>query len=110
MACAWETVCARLSHAQAPSQAKPVCPNGYYNYQGVGDVKPDCVEVAVRELMDLLLWDPTKGRFDLDRLPADTVHPVLYELYNENKILKTIMRLKICLGRGLQSHRFGLKL
>eukprot|EP00934_Nitzschia_sp_Nitz4_P005038 Nitzschia sp. Nitz4//scaffold36_size144017//76237//78126//NITZ4_003097-RA/size144017-processed-gene-0.48-mRNA-1//1//CDS//3329549489//5028//frame0 len=58
---------------------QPVVPNGRYSYDG-GDVKPDCVEVSVRELFNLLLWDESTGEFAVDRLPPST-RPELVELY-----------------------------
>lgn len=76
MARSYEILCAALS--QTPKM-KPTTPHGHYRYDG-GDAKPDCVEVAVRELMDLLLWDEKNGDFDLTRLPA-TASPKLFELY-----------------------------
>ena len=75
-----QNICASFATASSASRyTKPVCPNGYYGWDG-GDKKPDCVEVAVRELMDLLLWDDETGNFDLSRLPL-TASPILHELY-----------------------------
>jgi hypothetical protein len=42
----------------------------------------DCVEVTVREIIDLLLWDDTTGKFDLSRLP-NTAHSGLVNFYNK---------------------------
>jgi len=78
-----ERLCHAISSCMEGYFVKPVCPNGYYGYDD-GPVKPDCVEVAVRELMDLLLWDARTGKFDVTRLPTATVHPVLYSLYEDN--------------------------
>jgi hypothetical protein len=74
-----EVLCLHYLSSTGSRQAKPPSPNGYYSYDG-GATKPDCVEVAVRELMDLLLWDEQVGSFNLNRLPV-TAHPVLYQLY-----------------------------
>lgn len=74
-----EILCATIMATQQPKSFKPTTPNGYYGYDG-GDVKPDCVEVAVRELIDLLLWDETSASFDISRLPATAV-PELVALY-----------------------------
>ena len=41
---------------------------------------PDCVEVSLREALDLLLWDPTRGCLDTDRLPRDCA-PALRSFY-----------------------------
>jgi hypothetical protein len=74
-----EILCATIMSIQQPKSFKPTTPNGYYGYDG-GVFKPDCVEVAVRELIDLLLWDETSASFDLSRLPATAV-PELIDLY-----------------------------
>ena len=36
---------------------------------GGGEARPDCVEMVVRELFDLLLYDPMRHAFDPSRLP-----------------------------------------
>ena len=81
-----EIVCAALSMS---TKTKPVCPHGHYGYDG-GETKPDCVEVAVRELMNLLLWDDQRGCFDLTRLPS-TASPKLYQLYNNQQPTTTLL-------------------
>ena len=73
---ALELVCCAASRRE---RAKPVVPNGYYGYDG-GKVKPDCVEVAVRELIDLLLWNEETASFEVNRLPP-TARPELLALY-----------------------------
>ena len=75
-----EVLCAHyMFNHNGSRQTKSPTPNGYFGYDD-GAIKPDCVEVTVRELMDLLLWDEQEGSFNLNRLPP-TAHPVLYELY-----------------------------
>ena len=74
LARAWEILCA---HTAVRPMAQPPVPNGRYAFEG-GVAKPDCVEVAVREVMNLLLWShdknnntrttATTGHYDLDRL------------------------------------------
>lgn len=74
-----EVLCAIIMTTKRPRNLKPTTPNGYYGYDG-GEIKPDCVEVAVRELIDLLLWDEASASFDSSRLPATAV-PELVALY-----------------------------
>jgi hypothetical protein len=61
-----ELICASQSIQYG---SKPIVPNSRYGYDD-GDEKPDCVEVLVREIFDLLLWDDSKEMFDLSRLPG----------------------------------------
>jgi len=74
-----ENLCSHYLSNTGSRREKPPTPNGYYSYDN-DTVKPDCVEVTVRELIDLLLWDEQQGSFDLSRLPS-TAHPILYQLY-----------------------------
>ena len=71
-----ELVCCAAARRES---AKPVVPNGYYGFDG-GKVKPDCVEVAVRELIDLLLWNEETASFKVNWLPP-TARPELLALY-----------------------------
>jgi hypothetical protein len=48
--------------------AQPVVPNGRYGYDG-GRPKSDCVEVVVREVLNIILWDESRACFDLSRWP-----------------------------------------
>lgn len=80
-----EMLCA-LQATSSSYHMKPPSPNGYYALEG-GRLKPDCVEVTVREFMDMLLWNEQTGRFDLDRLPS-TAHPMLHKLYRPGLNLK----------------------
>ena len=41
---------------------------------------PDCVEISLREALDLLLWDPARGYLDAGRLPPDCA-PALRSFY-----------------------------
>ena len=72
-----------------------VIPHGYYrpsSYENdeddygnkVGPVVADCTEVAIREIIYLLLWDETKGKLDVTRLPT-TTYKGLYELLCEEQ-------------------------
>jgi hypothetical protein len=62
-------------------------PNGVYNFDG-SDYRADCVEVVIREIVRLLLWDPVAGSWDLRRLPQ-TASPRLIELLlMEQRILE----------------------
>ena len=47
---------------------------------------PDCVEVAVREILELLLFDPHRRAFDLSRLPASTTAAAVQELFEQANI------------------------
>jgi hypothetical protein len=60
-----EIVAACLSSAHA---FKPAVRLRRHPYRG-GPPKPDCVEVVVREIVDLLLFDPATSCFDVTRLP-----------------------------------------
>jgi len=40
-------------------------PNGYYSYDG-GATKADCVEVMIREIFYLLLWDETQNQLAIE--------------------------------------------
>ena len=73
---ALEVTCASMAVQHA---YKPAIAPGKYGYDG-GDPKSDCVEVTVRELFDLLLWDESTGTFDLSRLPP-TASQELIDLY-----------------------------
>ena len=75
-------------------------PNGYYSYDG-GATKADCVEVMIREIFYLLLWDETQNQLAIEtaatnattttnrsstnhRLPH-TVRPELQQLLLQEK-------------------------
>ncbi|KAI2495810.1 hypothetical protein MHU86_18696 [Fragilaria crotonensis] len=75
---ALEVTCASMAIQHA---YKPAIAPGKYGYDG-GDPKSDCVEVTVRELFDLLLWDESTGTFDLSRLPP-TATRELIDLYEQ---------------------------
>lgn len=75
---ALEVTCASMAVQHA---YKPAIAPGKYGYDG-GEPKSDCVEVTVRELFDLLLWDESTGTFDLTRLPP-TASPELVGLYEQ---------------------------
>ena len=78
---ALEIICASIAefNQQAAVTAKPVVPHGKHSFDQ-GKPKPDCVEITVRELIDLLLWDERTGRFQIDRLPPSAL-PELRHLY-----------------------------
>lgn len=73
---ALEVTCASMAVQHA---YKPAIAPGKYGYDG-GAPKSDCVEVTVRELFDLLLWDESTGSFDMSRLPP-TASQELIDLY-----------------------------
>ena len=75
---ALEVTCASMAVQHA---YKPAIAPGKYGYDG-GVPKSDCVEVTVRELFDLLLWDEATGSFDLSRLPP-TASQELIALYEQ---------------------------
>eukprot|EP00854_Cymbomonas_tetramitiformis_P006211 gene6211-7443_t len=58
---------------------KPAVPAGRFRYRGL-EAKPDCVEAALRETFDLLLFDPVQQRFDPSRLPPSST-PELVGFY-----------------------------
>lgn len=73
---AFELVCAAIVLQQQERQTptsihslRPAVPNGYFAFDG-GGTNADCAEVAVREILSLLLWDNALGRMDTSRLPA----------------------------------------
>eukprot|EP00536_Pseudo-nitzschia_multiseries_P012126 jgi/Psemu1/31018/gm1.31018_g len=71
-----EVVCAAILLQQQPESSSPVVvPNGYYSFDG-GATKADCAEVVVREILNLLLWNNSKGTIDPGRLP-ETASPEL---------------------------------
>jgi hypothetical protein len=80
-----EYLCTLIISKQHSRNVKPTTPNGYYGFDG-GRTKPDCVEVAIRELIDYLLWDDHTGCFDLSRLPP-TAAPELVALYESEDAL-----------------------
>ena len=71
-----EVLCAGLSQVHAFKQGIRVARHGWHG----GAEKPDCVEVTLRELCELLLFDPEANTLDLRRMPA-TVAPPLREFY-----------------------------
>lgn len=54
---------ARVTH-------KPLVQQGRYGYREQ-PARPDCVEACVRELVEMLLYDPTAAALDARRLPPD---------------------------------------
>eukprot|EP00934_Nitzschia_sp_Nitz4_P005116 Nitzschia sp. Nitz4//scaffold22_size323478//247071//248783//NITZ4_000571-RA/size323478-processed-gene-0.114-mRNA-1//-1//CDS//3329543127//5106//frame0 len=72
-----ERVCASRANQHV---GQPAVPNGRYAFDG-GEVKPDCVEVIVRELFNLLLWDELQGKFDVNRLPPNVCQQLI-QLYH----------------------------
>ncbi|KAG7369142.1 hypothetical protein IV203_031885 [Nitzschia inconspicua] len=71
-----EHLCRSVLSQQQSEHVKPTTPNGYYGFDG-GKLKPDCVEVAVRELIDYLLWDDQSAQFDVSRLPSTCCHELV---------------------------------
>ena len=70
-----ELLCARW--AMRYSTHKPTIRNSKYSFDD-GEIKPDCVEVTVREVMDLLVWDG--WTWNTNRVP-NTTHPDLIRIY-----------------------------
>jgi hypothetical protein len=89
-----ELVCASIALRQQSAgsdAAFPVLPNGYYAYDG-GEIRADCVEVAVREIVYLLLWDgrpPGPGFLDVSRLPSTACSRMIELLKLESEYIKT---------------------
>ncbi|KAG7354836.1 hypothetical protein IV203_004192 [Nitzschia inconspicua] len=75
-----ELICAHiaLQHQPVATILPPILPNGYYNFDN-GENKADCVEVTIREIFYLLLWDESEGKLDMSRLP-DTASQQLKHL------------------------------
>ncbi|KAL3903989.1 MAG: hypothetical protein SGILL_010240, partial [Bacillariaceae sp.] len=89
---ALELVCATIElQQQYTNAAIPVLPNGYYRIDG-GEIRADCVEVAIREIFYLLLWtneaSSGDGFLDLTRLPSTTCARLIELLRLENEHLK----------------------
>jgi hypothetical protein len=78
-ALALEELCARW--AIQNTTHKPQHRTSRYSYDG-GDAKPDCVEVTVRELMELLLWD--EWSLNPNRLPVNA-NQEFVQLYSKAK-------------------------
>ena len=59
-----------------------------HSYQG-GESKPDCVEMLLRELFDLLLYNPATQTFEVERLPTSALPELLrhYEQRNSGELL-----------------------
>jgi hypothetical protein len=74
-----EIVAASLSRAHAFKPALAVMRHGY----DCGKDVPDCVEVLLREIFDLLLFDTETMRFDVGRLPLHTCSPALVAFYKQ---------------------------
>ena len=74
-----EIVAASLCRAHAFKPALTVLRHGY----DCGKDVPDCVEVVLREIFDLLLFDTETMRFDAGRLPARTCSPALLAFYTD---------------------------
>ena len=72
-----ELLASGLSSAAA---SKPRLPAGRYGWAG-GEPRPDCVEVVVREILDLLLYEPTTGKLELELLPPGA-SPALIAFYH----------------------------
>ena len=47
---------------------KPAIAAGRWGFDG-GAAKSDCVEMAIREIVDMVLWDEGKAAFNLELLP-----------------------------------------
>eukprot|EP01052_Picozoa_sp_SAG31_P005236 SAG31_NODE_227_length_19818_cov_6.503271_13_plen_602_part_00 len=65
---ALELLAAGLSTAAA---TKPRLPAGRYGWAG-GEPRPDCVEVMIREIIELLLYVPSTGQVEPALLPPTT--------------------------------------
>ena len=52
---------------------KPAIAAARWGFDG-GAAKSDCVEMAVREIVDLMLWDDKRGAFNLRWLPPTACH------------------------------------
>lgn len=74
-----EVVAASLAAAHA---FKPAVRMAYHAYDG-GPPRLDCVEVAVRELIELFIYDPTARALDAALLPP-TATRALFEFYSGN--------------------------
>ena len=77
-----ELVAASLSSAHA---FKPAVKMSQHPYR-TGKPKPDCVEVVIREIFDLLLFDKDESRFNPDARLPPTASPAVrafYETYGE---------------------------
>jgi hypothetical protein len=81
-----EKLCTSIVRQQQSERIKPTTPNGYYGFDG-GEVKPDCVEVALRELIDYLLWDDQTGQFDVSRLPPSS-SPEIVSFYQTHSAVE----------------------
>jgi len=79
----FEIVCAATADSRAH---KPAVANGKYGFDG-GAIKPDCVEVTIRELFEYLLWDEIDAKYDVHRLPT-TASKDLVSLYKSNQNTK----------------------
>ncbi|KAG8470412.1 hypothetical protein KFE25_008833 [Diacronema lutheri] len=53
----------------------PAVQQARYGFRGQ-PARADCVEVVLRQLLDWLLWCPTRGGFDLRRLPPNALPQV----------------------------------
>jgi hypothetical protein len=97
-----ELVCAAIvlqqQHEQQQQQRlqPPVVSNGYYSPSSSSivdddenDVSPavvaDCTEVAIREILYILLWDDVKGNLDITRLPNTASESLKDVLVYENQ-------------------------
>ena len=59
-----------------------------HSYQD-GESKPDCVEMLLRELFDLLLYNPATQTFEVERLPTSALPELLrhYQQRNSGELL-----------------------
>jgi hypothetical protein len=74
-----ELVAASVSSANAHKPAIKLSRHGYKNAAD----KPDCVEVVIREIFDLLLYDSITCCFNLNRLPPDA-SPKVRQFYKQH--------------------------
>jgi hypothetical protein len=51
---------------------KPAIGAGRWGFDG-GSARSDCVEMAVREIVDLVVWDERGGGFNAELLPKTAV-------------------------------------
>ena len=54
-----------------------------HGYQG-GEPRPDCVEMLLRELFDMLLFDPITQTFDVGRLPSSSAQALRDHFHRRN--------------------------
>ena len=115
-----ELVCASIILQQQHEQQQerlqpPVVSNGYYSPSSSivdddeNDISPavvaDCTEVAIREILYILLWDDIKGNLDITRLPNTASESLKDVLLYENQQQFTYNNRKNTVTMGQQSHQ-----